>query len=158
MLKELESYTALPESVRQVALALSIIVDRFRSLPKSDRDEMFELLMELKNTDDDEEKRGIQRAMEEILAQIPIGVRSMPLDHRPMTRGLHAWAQHVGQTIKRLREQANMTQIELAEKAGLTQSHVSRIENAEHSPTHFTLDKIAKALSVEIRELDPVVD
>ena len=60
-----------------------------------------------------------------------------------MTRGLKKWATHVGNKIKDFREKAEMTQTDLAKKAGLPQSHISRLENAEHTPTNLTLVKIA---------------
>ena len=42
-----------------------------------------------------------------------------------------------------------MTQSQLARAAGLTQAHVSRMENADLSATHLTLAKIARALEVD---------
>ena len=159
MLKELETYTGLPESAKQVVLALSIVIDRIGTLPKADRDDMLELLLEWRKTGDPEERRGVQRAMEEILAQIPVGVKTLPLaEEQSMSRGLKEWSVHVGRKIKELRERTGLNQTQLAEKAGLTQSHVSRLEHAEHNATNLTLDKIAKALGVEIEEIDPCVE
>jgi len=159
MLKELETYTGLPETTKQAVLALSIVIDRIGTLSKSDRDDMFELLLEWRKTGEPEERRSIQRAMEEILAQVPIGVKSLTIaEPRPMTRGLKNWALHVGRKIKELRERAGLNQTELAEKAGLTQSHISRLEHAEHSATNLTLEKIAGALGVDIGELDPCAE
>jgi DNA-binding XRE family transcriptional regulator len=159
MSTDIKAYTELPEATKQVVLALSIVIDRIGALPRADRDDMFELLLEWRKTGDPEERRAIQGAMEEILAQVPIA--AMPLTDtikKPMTRGLASWARHVGGRIKDLRETAGLSQAELAVKAGLTQSHISRLENAEHSPTHLTLEKIAKALGVEARQIDPCVE
>ena len=36
-----------------------------------------------------------------------------------------------------------------------TQRHVSRIENAELSPSHRTIERIAKSLGVEASRIDP---
>ena len=156
MLKEMETYTGLSEPAKQSILALSIVFGRIAELSKADNDDLFDLLGEWRNCGNFEEARGIQRAMEEILAQVPIRSRALPLDReRPMPRGLRSWTKHVGQKIKEFRELAKLNQTELAEKAGLTQSHISRLERAEHSPTNFTLEKIANALSIEVRQLDP---
>ena len=97
--------------------------------------------------------------MEEILAQVPITVNEMILTPRPeMTRGLANWVNHVSATIRSLRESRGWTQTQLAEQAGLPQSHISRLENAAHSPTHLTLEKIARAFGVEVEEIDPCLD
>jgi DNA-binding XRE family transcriptional regulator len=156
MLKELETYTELPEAAKQVVGALSIVIDRIGKLPKADRDDLFELVQEWRKTADPEERRGVQRAMEEILAQIPVGMKTWPLsEEKPMSRGVKSWALHVGRRIKEIRERVGLNQTQLAEKAGLTQSHISRLEHAEHSATNLTLEKIAAALGVEIGEIDP---
>ena len=154
-----ETYGKLSTDVRGAVLALSVLIDRIGTLPKVDRDELFELLQEWRKADTPEDQDSIHRAMEEILAQVPITVKPMTLSPRPaMTRGLHEWAKHVGKSIRTLREGQGLTQTQLAERAGLPQSHISRLENAEHSPTHLTLEKIAKALGVEVGTIDPCLD
>lgn len=159
MLKELDASAHSPESVKQVAQALSILIDRIGSLPLADRDDLFELLKAWHVATTREEQGSIRRAMEEILVQLPIGVKALPLgEGRPMSRGLASWAQYVGGTIRELREQKGLTQAQLAAKADLPQSHISRLENAVHSATHLTLEKIARALGVEIGALDPGLD
>ena len=50
---------------------------------------------------------------------------------------------------------AELTQVELAEKSGIPQSHISRLESNKHSPSRATLKRIAKALKVDLSELDP---
>jgi DNA-binding XRE family transcriptional regulator len=50
-----------------------------------------------------------------------------------------------------LREKHNLTQVELAEKAGLPQAQISRIERGVVSPTSTTLGKIAEALGADLR-------
>lgn len=144
---------------RSTALALAIVVQRIGSLPKRDRDDLFDLLMEWRSATDPEDQAGICFAMEEILTQKPITAEALPLtEEPPLSRGLKAWSEHVGQKIRELRERATWTQAHLAEKAGLTQSHISRLENAEHSATNFTLEKIAKAFGVSVRDIDPCLD
>jgi DNA-binding XRE family transcriptional regulator len=150
---EMKTFGRLRPEVKSGVLALSILIDRIGSLPRGDRDDLFELLQEWSKTDEAEEKDSIHRAMEEILAQIPIAVRNLPaVDEAP--GALRSWAEQVGGKIKQLRTEAGISQQELADKAGLPQSHISRIENAQHSATHKTLQKLAKALGVKVVRVD----
>ena len=50
-----------------------------------------------------------------------------------------------------LREKHNLTQVELAEKTGVPQAQISRIERGVVSPTSATLAKIAEALGADLR-------
>lgn len=149
----------LTDSQQLTAMAVGIVFERAASLPKADRDDLFELFQCLRTAAGPEEIRDIQRTMLEILTQAPLVARPMaPAADELMNPGTEKWAEHVGRAIRQLREQARLTQTQLAEKAGLTQSHISRLEKAEHSATHLTLQKIAVALGVEVGQLDPCVD
>lgn len=53
---------------------------------------------------------------------------------------------NLGQRVKHLREQNNLTQKELAEKAGITRNYISSIETGRYSPSIETLQKIADVL------------
>lgn len=58
--------------------------------------------------------------------------------------------------LRQLREAAFLTQAELAQKAGLTEATVSRIEHGHHEPRISTVRRLATALGVHPRELvDP---
>ena len=57
----------------------------------------------------------------------------------------------VGENIRRLREKANLTQRELAKRAGL--SSVKMIETGQRLGRHETLGKIAGALGVPVSVL-----
>lgn len=150
---------SLPEQVKSAILALSILVDRIGSLSKADRDDLFELLNDWRKATDPEDQRSIRRAMEEVLAQVPLTIRDLPLpgpeSTRSMSKRRKSWAQRVGSKIKGFREEARWTQMRLAKEAGLPQSHISRLENGEYSATNLTLEKIAKALGVSIGQIDP---
>jgi transcriptional regulator with XRE-family HTH domain len=52
--------------------------------------------------------------------------------------------------IHELREKRGLSQRELAERLGTTQSAVARLEAGNVSPTLPTLDKVAEALGVEL--------
>ena len=61
--------------------------------------------------------------------------------------------QKLGQTIQKYRKIRNLTQEQLAEKIGIDQKNISKIENGNNYPTAENLTLIAKALDVEIYEL-----
>ncbi len=54
--------------------------------------------------------------------------------------------QHVGTRIRQLRQAKGLSGRELAHRAGLTASYISRIENAKVSPTVATLGKTVQAM------------
>ena len=57
---------------------------------------------------------------------------------------------NVGKRIQQCRRDAGLTQEQLSEKTGISQKHISRIEQGYHD-THFTMIyKIAKVLNVPI--------
>lgn len=57
--------------------------------------------------------------------------------------------------IKRLREEAGLTQQQLADKAGITMNYVAKIESKkmQRGFTIVSLGRIADALGLDIREL-----
>ena len=58
-----------------------------------------------------------------------------------------------GIRIKELRDRAGMTQVELSEKSGISQEHISRIENGKFTPNVKTADRIAGALGVTLMDI-----
>ncbi|MDO8430641.1 MAG: UDP-N-acetylglucosamine 1-carboxyvinyltransferase [Candidatus Taylorbacteria bacterium] len=62
---------------------------------------------------------------------------------------------HIGKMIIDLREGQNMTQTDLAEKIGSTQSVIARIEKGEQNLSTETLAKLSKALNHEIVAMAP---
>lgn len=60
---------------------------------------------------------------------------------------------HVGDNLKRLRTLRALTQVELAQRAGVTPATVVRVERNQAEPHMSTLRKLAEALGVEPREL-----
>ncbi len=54
------------------------------------------------------------------------------------------------EAIKKAREEQHITQKELAEKTGLKQSNISRLESGEYNPSVAFLRRIAKALNKEL--------
>ena len=62
----------------------------------------------------------------------------------------------IGDRIRRIRTERGMSRAELGEKIGLCQNRVQQYENGRRKPKAPLLEKIAKALSVNIFALDPV--
>lgn len=58
-----------------------------------------------------------------------------------------------GTTIKRLREQQNLTQVQLADIIGVSGKAVSKWETAKGLPDISLIDALAKALGVSVMEL-----
>lgn len=56
----------------------------------------------------------------------------------------------IGQRIAELRKEQNLTQTQLAERCGLQQAHIARIETGRYSVGLDTLAQIATALGMKI--------
>jgi transcriptional regulator with XRE-family HTH domain len=61
----------------------------------------------------------------------------------------------IGRKLRELRDQRHLTQQEMASKAGVPRTYISRIENARLLPGPVMLRRIADALQVEILDLLP---
>nr|WP_315189856.1 helix-turn-helix transcriptional regulator [uncultured Flavobacterium sp.] len=60
---------------------------------------------------------------------------------------------NVGKQIQRIRESKGISQQDLAAKCNFEKSNMSRLEAGRVNPTLATLEKVAKALDVNIIEL-----
>jgi transcriptional regulator with XRE-family HTH domain len=60
---------------------------------------------------------------------------------------------NVGSNIRRIRQNARLSQEELAEAAGINRTYLSQLENGHSSPTLDVLERIARALDVPISAL-----
>lgn len=58
-----------------------------------------------------------------------------------------------GEKVRELRKEKGLSQEELSFKADLHRTYIGMIERAEKNITLLNIEKIAKALSVEIKEL-----
>jgi len=61
--------------------------------------------------------------------------------------------QRIGKQIKYLRNRVNMTQEVLAEKIGVHQTYIGKIESGKSNPSALLLYRISRALGVELKEL-----
>ena len=60
--------------------------------------------------------------------------------------------QEIGKNIVQLRKEHGLSQRELAERAGITHSAISSIENAKVSPSVSSLQKIVNVFSLSLSE------
>ena len=58
-----------------------------------------------------------------------------------------------GHRVRQLRKEKNLSQEELSFKADLHRTYIGMIERAEKNITLVNIEKIAKALNVDIKEL-----
>jgi ribosome-binding protein aMBF1 (putative translation factor) len=61
----------------------------------------------------------------------------------------------IAQQIRQQRENLGLSQRELAKKAHIPQSHVSRLESGKHAPTRLTIERVANALGIAPGLFDP---
>lgn len=59
----------------------------------------------------------------------------------------------LGKNINRYRKRADLTQSQLAEKTGYSDSYIGQVENARTKPSLEAIVKIASALSVTVDQL-----
>ena len=64
-------------------------------------------------------------------------------------------AKTLGERIRELREAKDLTQREIANRIGIDDYYISRLENNHVNPTLATMQKIASALDVELRDFFP---
>lgn len=62
---------------------------------------------------------------------------------------------YIGEKLRRVRGRRLLTQDELAEKAGVSQSTIANIELNNAEPQFRTIRKLARALDVDPTELIP---
>jgi transcriptional regulator with XRE-family HTH domain len=62
-------------------------------------------------------------------------------------------AENLGQRVRQLRTDKDLTQKELARRGGVSHSALSKIENSQLSPTFETILRIAEGLSIDVSEL-----
>jgi DNA-binding XRE family transcriptional regulator len=141
----------IPNSIQ---LALAVWVERVRSLPKEDRHDLYELSKLIFQDSSEEEVASAHRAMLEIIEQQATTVSRMQPIENPGA-DLEKWVGFVSEKIRTLRKSCSMTQEELAKRTGIPQSHISRLESGQHSPSFSTLEKIAKAFDIPVSSLDP---
>lgn len=59
----------------------------------------------------------------------------------------------IGERIRKLRKAQELSQEQLAERAGIDRSHMGFIEQGRRQPTITTLYKLTKSLGISLEEL-----
>jgi transcriptional regulator with XRE-family HTH domain len=59
----------------------------------------------------------------------------------------------LGERLRKAREQAGLTQAEVAEKAGVHVNYYARIERGEENPSYTKLQNIMKVLGIKSLDL-----
>ncbi len=138
----------------------------FAKLPPNKKRRVDTLISFLEKSDDLDEQREIALAIAEIIAPKLIGINEALGTVADLEEGIPAetkdaaqeYRKKIGQAIRERREALGLTQVQLAEKSGLLQSHISKLEIGMHAPTKFTLERLAKALGMASRDLDILDD
>lgn len=130
---------------------------RIVGLSKKELDHLERLALLLKGASEEEQSEILEAMAEVVFPEELISGQFDPEKEAPedARARLTRYRKAVGEQIRKRREQLEMTQEELAQKAGIPQSHVSRLECGQHAPTHVTIKKIAKALDTQPSQLDP---
>ena len=58
-----------------------------------------------------------------------------------------------GNILQELRKQAELTQVDLAQKSGLSQAAISRLERGNRWPVFRTLNVLSEALNIDLGKL-----
>ncbi len=147
----------IPQDQAQIVLAMSVLAERIKRLSEEDKRDLFELVKALGSCQTTEDSNAVLRAFMEILEDKP---GSYVIDHgheqAPSSTPEHyrKWTAWISSKLRDERQKKGFTQTQLAQRSGLPQSHISRLENGEHSPSHMTLEKIAKALGIDVGVFD----
>jgi transcriptional regulator with XRE-family HTH domain len=64
----------------------------------------------------------------------------------------------LGKAVRRLREEAKLSQQMLAERAELSVSWLSRVESGDHDPTWGDMRRVAAGLGVSLERLSEVAE
>jgi DNA-binding XRE family transcriptional regulator len=137
----------------------------------SDRDKqriaaIVELCFEYHREGDPDEQRNILRTLEEVTMNEPVELPTETFEQWDdrVASGDRAYAvlrrkeeRHTQEFLRKyfsLRAKAGLkTQADVARKAGLSRTHVTALESGEHAPQQQTLQKLAKALGVDVTDL-----
>ena len=60
---------------------------------------------------------------------------------------------NLGQIIREKREALGLTQIEVAEKAGLDRNYIGMVERGERNPSYLSLIQIASGINMSVDQL-----
>jgi DNA-binding XRE family transcriptional regulator len=124
------------------------------------------LCFEYDREEDKKEQKNIEETLRELIMNAPIALPTKTLsqwdDEHAQSNPRYAELRDGDQQRRKqfIRKYASLkakagfqTQIEIANASGLHRTQISAIESGKHVPQHKTLQKLAKALGVDIAEL-----
>lgn len=147
-----------PQDASHTELLIAYLLRRIATLAEAIAD-LGSLGEDLARCDDRESYEQIAEAIREIvfpelIGEVHRGVAG-DVPRNVCTARLTKWKVFISGKIKELRKAAKLTQSQLADLADLPQSHISRLERGQHSPSRKTLERLSAALKVDIGDLDP---
>jgi DNA-binding XRE family transcriptional regulator len=136
------------------------LLEHFLGLNSRKQKRLLELAQLFRDSVDTDEKRGIADSLAEIMFRQAgdLTAVSLEVDGLEPKQRLALHREFVAKNIVKERQKRKWTQEELAEKAGLPQSHVSRLERCVHAPSYLTIEKLAGAFGIAPGQLDPSFD
>jgi len=147
-----------PEEIDPQHVVVAYLLQRMAALPNEAIGDLASLATELADCENQDDFRGIVTTIKEILFPELLGEMKEENSEELNDEGLTKYGKMVGETIRRLRNEKDWTQEELAVRADLSQEHVSRLETGTYSPSRKTIEKLAMAFSVQVRDIDPTAD
>ena len=111
-----------------LALIFTVVSRRLHGLSADDLADLGQLADGLMDGQIAPDSTSLQSTVFEILSPSKGGVMRMDLSADLRPAQLQKWVEYIRAKIKGLRDKAGMTQMELADKSGLPQSHISRLE------------------------------
>ena len=134
-----------------------------QKLPAADKVDLFDLILDLPDTlssGDQDRIAATFTAMAEIIgvkheSKTEVVAPPDTASGEAAPAVYRSWKEWIAKRVSTLRTERGWTQKDLADRAGLPQSHISRIECERLSPSRKTVEKLAVAFGIEVGELDP---
>lgn len=150
-----EGLGGVRDSYETVESAIRIFTRRIGRLSKAEMESVVDLLKDYHASGTDYDRREIIETIAELVFDRPLVIHQDLLDtHRSRPEQLEKWCMWIGRRVRDARTDKGLTQEQLAELTGLPQSHISRIECGKHSPSRFTIEKIARGVERPLEWFD----
>lgn len=143
-----------PKDVSPDTIIAAYLMKRMSDLPKESVADLMSLAPEVAQCSSPDEYREIAETIREILFPEILGEIIRNDVETQTTDALKKRSIDVGARIRKVRQELGMTQEQLAEKSGISQEYISRLENGEHSPSRKTIEKVAAAMNRQARDFD----
>ena len=77
----------------------------------------------------------------------------MPINHTAMTKSNNSLNKVFAKNLRKKRKEKNLSQEEVADLCELHRTYIGSVERGERNITLSTLERIAKALNIDVCEL-----